>query len=114
MPRDKEDSQLNFTDAVRTILIRENQGLKRSVSQWARCAKVDPKSLKLPILMKNGYTKKVLNELLQRRQQRISDAIVDPDVPKEVKNLLWDCMPLWKDEPDETIEELLPQRFRLK
>jgi len=63
---------------------------------------------------KNSSSKSALNELRRRRQQRISDAIVDPAMPQEVKTLLLNCMPLWKDDPDSLIGELLPQRSKQK
>ncbi len=50
----------------------------------------------------------VLNELRRRRQQSVEDALADTHLREEVRRLLLDCLPLWKDEPETLIGDLIP------
>lgn len=56
----------------------------------------------------------VLNELRRRKQQRVEDALADTHLSEEVRRLLLDCLPFWKDEPDTLIGDLIPQPRRRK
>lgn len=57
-------------------------------------------------------SKDVMNELRRRKQQSVEDALEDAHLPEEVRRLLLDCLPLWKDEPDTSIGDLIPQPRR--
>jgi hypothetical protein len=50
----------------------------------------------------------VLSELRRRRQQSVEDALADKHLREEVRRLLLDCLPLWKDEPETLIGDLIP------
>lgn len=54
----------------------------------------------------------VLNELRRRKQQRVEDALADTQLSEEVRRLLLDCLPFWKDEPEMLIGDLIPQQRR--
>jgi hypothetical protein len=53
-------------------------------------------------------SREVLNELRRRKQQRVEEALAEAQLPEAVRRLLVDCLPLWKDEPDTLIGDLLP------
>jgi len=54
----------------------------------------------------------MLNELRRRKKQSVEDALADTHLREEVRRLLLDCLPFWKDEPDTLIGDLIPQPRR--
>ena len=58
---------------------------------------------------RSRHSKDVLNELRRRKQQSVEDALADTHLREEVRRLLLDCLPFWKDEPDTLIGDLIPQ-----
>lgn len=57
-------------------------------------------------------SKEVLNELLRRKQQSVEHALADDQLHNDVRRFLADCLPLWKDEPDTLLGDLIPQTRR--
>jgi len=76
---------------------------------WARHARGETVWFgEAPRPKRENRSQQVLNELRRRKQQRVEDALADSSLPEQVRKLLVDCLPLWKDEPDTLVGDFLP------
>ncbi|MFZ4596565.1 MAG: hypothetical protein ACOYOF_20085 [Verrucomicrobiaceae bacterium] len=104
-----------INEAVRVLLGWENPPFIQALDchsgfeTWVRHARGETVWFgEAPRQKRGNRSQEILNELRRRKQQRVEDALADANLPEQVRKLLVECLPLWKDEPDTLVGDFLP------